>query len=283
MVDIPLFNFIFWFKQKFDIKPDKEHIGCSITYTDIKERRDDFFNELMATVLEWVYSSEKYDELLKKRLGENNNVQNATAYIANLANSKFRPLKPQGQFGELILFNCLRYFFCADPLLRKQPITTSVGMERYGADAIHYKKDSERNLFFLGESKCYESKYKFKDAFEDAVQSIIKTFNNLENELNLYVYDGMIQKSLTDIAEAYKNNTLQKVEHELVCLIIYNENKKIDGQIEEDLKKSIQKIIEERFSSIDEDIFKLIDEKILNRINYGSSSTCVGGFATFFC
>ena len=63
------------------------------------------------------------------------------------------------------------------------PITTSVEMERFGADAIHYKYENGKNLFYLGEAKTYSSKYQFNTAIGDAIESIIKPTRNIVKKL----------------------------------------------------------------------------------------------------
>nr|QNO49289.1 hypothetical protein ANJBEOKM_00029 [Methanosarcinales archaeon ANME-2c ERB4] len=156
----------------------------------------------------------------------------------------------------------------AAPLLRKQRITTSVGHERYGADAIHFKKDGDKNIIILGESKCYKSKYKFNAAFKTSLESIINSFNTFSEELQLYTYDDFIETELENIAKKYKANTLPDVHFELVCLIAYNETKVLTGNNEKDIKQSISSIIEERCSSLEDSCFNTIDDKVIDRINY---------------
>ena len=262
-----LFNHIFWFKQDFGLLPKKEHIGSAINYNDIKERRDDFLQELTYTITSWVYNNQKQSEIFKKRLQETD-LANASAFLTNLARSKFRADRPQGQFGELLLFNFIQYFFYAAPLLRKQPITTSTGLERFGADAIHFKIEDNNNVFILGEAKCYESKYKFRCALWNALQSITDTYTNFDKELNLYVYDDFIDPLLQDIAKRYKEGTLTNVRFELVCIVVYNETKKITKDNERDIKEEIKRIICEKCQSFDESLFDKIDSKVLKRINY---------------
>lgn len=264
-----LINHIYWFKQDFNIPPTKEHIGTAITYTDIQERKDDFLKELVNTVADWVYSKSKSKKIVDERMSVvNGDIANASLFLATQAFSKFRPGYPQGQFGELLLFNFIQYFFEAVPLLRKQRITTSVGHERFGADAIHYKKDHDKNTIIIGESKCYKSDYKFKSAFETSLSSIETTFNNLSKELDLYTYDDFIEPELEIIAKGYKANTLSNVHFELVCLIAYNENKDLTGNNEKDIKKSIMSIIEERCHNLNNSCFDKIDDRIISRINY---------------
>lgn len=262
-----LFNHIFWFKQDFGLLPKKEHIGSAINYNDIKERRDDFLQELTYTITSWVYNNQKQSKIFQERLDETD-LANATAFLTDLARSKFRADRPQGQFGELLLFNFIQYFFDAAPLLRKQPITTSARLERFGADAIHFKKEDSNNVFVLGEAKCYKSKYKFNSALEDALQSITNTYANFEKELNLYVYDDFIDPLLQDIAKRYKEGTLPNVRFELVCIVVYNETKTITKDNEDEIKEEIKQIICEKCQSFVQSLFANIDSKVLKRINY---------------
>ena len=129
-----LINHIYWFKQDLNLQPSKEHIGTAINYTDIQERKDDFLKELVNTVASWVYSKAKSKQIVDERLSKVDfDYGNAYSFLTTQAFSKFRPGQPQGQFGELLLFNFIQYFFMAAPLFRKQRITTSIGHERYGA------------------------------------------------------------------------------------------------------------------------------------------------------
>lgn len=265
-----LINHVYWIKQEFPaVQPYKPHTVTSINYNDIKERREDFLNELIRTITAWVYNKDKIKNIIGERLATTNGDHgNVAAFLTTQAFSKFRPGHPQGQFGELLLFNFIQHFFNAVPLLRKQRITTSIGHERFGADAIHYKKDGDNNIFLLGESKCYKSDYRFKIAFETSLDSIQTTFVNIDNELSLYTYDDFIEPELEEIAKAYKSGTLSNVHFELICLVAYNETKKIKGSNEADIKASILAIIKERCNSIDNSAYSKIDDVILDRINY---------------
>ncbi|WP_435255514.1 HamA C-terminal domain-containing protein [Tenacibaculum sp. A30] len=265
-----LLNQTFWFSQKFKIKPDKEHFATSITYTDVLERRNDFINCLLSTINSFVYSKRKSSELINKFFEETSDFGNASAKLTFNAKKKFRPGHPQGQFGELLLFNFIQHFFSATPVLRKMSITTSNKHERFGADAIHYKINSNgENVFFLGESKCYKTKYKFKSAFKDSLNSISKSFEEINDELDLYLYeDGMIDGNLVEIVEKLKSNTLSNVKFELVCIIIYHETREIDKTNETEIKERIKEIIEEKFKSVGDEVYDKIDKGVLERINY---------------
>lgn len=54
-----LFNNIYVVEQQFDIVPDdRMHYGAAITYQDLMELRSGFLEQLVDTVVDWVYSSE---------------------------------------------------------------------------------------------------------------------------------------------------------------------------------------------------------------------------------
>jgi len=266
-------NHVHWVQQSFSLLPDKKHYGTCINYVDLQEFRDEFCEELVNTISEWVYSQKKAAEIIDAMLKEGRSALNAQSALRTEAFKKFRngsttKLLIQGQFGELLLFNFLQSFFKCVPLLRKMPITTSVEMERYGADAIHYKLEVNKNLFYLGEAKTYTSSYKFSAAFEDAVDSILNTYTEYRRELGRYVYDSFIDDSLIQVATDYKNGKLKNVELQLVSIITYCENKKLEKKSETQIKADIIKIIEERGKNLDAKIFNKIDSELRPRFNY---------------
>lgn len=263
-----LVNHIYWFYEDLETLPKKDHYGLSINYTDLKERKDDFLSELINTVVSWVYNNSKSKDLFNQRFAETNDYGNAANFLTNQAYKKFRKGYPQGQFGELLLFNLIQHYYKAVPILRKQRITTSVGHERFGADAIHYKKEGDDNVFILGESKCYESKYSFSSAFETSLNSVVTTFDLLDKEIDLYLYDDFIEPELEDVVKAYKAGKLSDVKFELVCMVAYNETNKITGDNEKSIKEAIKTIIKDRCKNFDQEKFKIINEALLTRINY---------------
>jgi len=263
-----LMNHIYWFKQDFNIPPKKEHVGTAINWNDIISREHEFLKELVDTISEWVYNKTKAKQIIDERLAYTNSMQNASSFLTTQAFSKFRSGHPQGQFGELLLFNFIQYFFEAVPLLRKQKISTSHEFERFGADAIHYKNVDNADHFILGESKCYMSNYQFNSAFKESLDSIVKTFEKFDKELDLYVYDDFLEPELESIAKQLKNGTLKNVHLELVCLIAYNENKNFVGNNEEEIKQSIKTVIQDRCANFNINNYNSIDTKIVNRLNY---------------
>ncbi len=270
-----LFDYIYVFNQKFNILPqDHMHYGTHIQYQDIKELRDDFLNELLDSIVNWVYSSEKYTDLQNEILKKGKSIEAANSEIIRKAKRKFRGdssaenLLIQGQLGELLLFHFIQRHMKAIPLLRKMPITTSAQHERFGADAIHYKTANGKNIIVLGEAKTYTSKYKFKGAFEDALKSIITTYNNLRDELYLYVHEDFLDTDMNSIAEAFLCNRLPNTEVHLVSIILYNETKTVKLTNENDIKTQIKSIIQERYKSFDNSKINIKDNPILNRITY---------------
>lgn len=271
--DRALFNYMYVIEQRFDILPDDHnHFGAAISYQDIFELREDFLSTLLDTVVDWVYSSEKYNDLKKQVMSTGRSDAAAAAAVIGKAHRKFRKGKNtlliQGQLGELLLFHFIQHIMHAVPLLRKMPITTSAEHERFGADAIHYKIENGQNIIILGEAKAYTSKYKFKDAFEDAITSILKTYENFRDELDLYLHEDFLDKELDEVAEKFLNNTLPKTRVELVCLILYNETRNVPLTDEKSIKTQIEKIIQERYKSFDNSKIELDKYPILNRITY---------------
>jgi hypothetical protein len=266
-------NHVHWVQQSYNLLPDNKHYGTCINYIDRQEYRDEFCRELVNTIPEWVYSQTKAASVLDALIAEGRSQQNAQTALTTLTFDKFRnssteKLLIQGQFGELLLFNFLQSFFKSIPLLRKMPITTSVEMERFGADAIHYRYKDNKNLFYLGEAKTYTSKYKFNVAIEDAIGSIVKTYSEHRRELGRYIYDSFIDDALIEITKGYKNGTLKDVEVHLVSVITYCENQSIDKNSEKQIKEDIIKIIEKRGKAVDRELFSSIDAGLHPRFNY---------------
>lgn len=270
-----LFNNIHVIQQKFDIIPDdKPHIGASIAYQDLQELKDSFVKSLFDTITDWVYSSDKYFELLDAEKAQGKTVAAASSAVQRKAREKFRKkegsdkLLVQGQLGELMLFHFIQKYMKAIPLLRKMKITTSRTVERFGADAIHYKKENNDNIIILGEAKTYTSKYKFEDAFSESISSILTSYENFRDELGLYTHEDFLDKELDIIAEQYLNNTLVNTRVELVCIVIYHETNKIKITNQKDIHRQIEEIIKSRFKSYNNNLIDIEGNPILKRITY---------------
>lgn len=267
-------NHVYHIQQSFGLIPDsKNHYGVCINYVDLQETRNEFCKELVNTISEWIYSQKKAKIIIDKLKDEGRSELNALSAFQNNAFAKFRnregtKLVLQGQFGELLLFNFLQCFYSAIPILRKMPITTSIGMERFGADAIHYNYENNKHKLYLGEAKTYSSNYKFSSAIEDGIKSVIKSYDNHRSEMSLYIYDDFIDEEIEKIAIDYKNSTLKDVEVHLVIIISYNETDLLTLKEESQIKTDIIKIIEKKIKKLDANIYKAIREELHLRFNY---------------
>lgn len=270
-----LFNQIHVIQQRYDILPDdKNHIGAYIEYQDIDELRDDFLEELVDSIVDWIYSAPKFEELKKKSMEKGKSDAAASQEIGRKARNKFRAnhnddkLLIQGQMGELLLFHFIQHCMNAIPLLRKMSITTSTDHERFGADAIHYKIEDGKHIVILGEAKTYTSKYKFNEAFKDALESIINTYNQRRKELKLYVHEDFLDNEMNKVAEDFLNNKLDPVEVHLVSIITYDETKKLNKINQSEIHSQIGRIIEERYKNFDNSKINMDKYPILKRITY---------------
>ena len=268
-----LFKNIYVVEQQFDIVPeDRKHYGAAVSYQDIMELRSDFLEQLIDTVVDWVYSSEKYADLKAKFIESGKSEGAAASQVVRKAKAKFRrgddKLLIQGQLGELLLFHFIQRFKGAVPLLRKMSITTSAEHERYGADAVHYKIEDEKNVIVLGEAKAYTSDYQFSAAFKKAIDSILDTYKKFRSELGLYLHEDFLDKDMDVVAEGILENALPNVEIELVSLILYSETKTVSGTNEGAIKEQIKNIIQNRYKNFDNEKIPIKDNPILRRITY---------------
>ena len=270
-----LFRNIHVVTQKYDILPkENKHMGAYIEFQDLNELREDFLEELIDSIVDWIYSSDKFDELNQKAIDKGKSPAAASQEIGRKAKQKFRAnhntdgLLIQGQFGELLLFHFIQRFMEATPLLRKMKIATSSDHERFGADAIHYKIKDGKNIIVLGEAKTYSSKYRFTAAFSDALNSIVNTYKEHRKELKLYVHEDFLDHDMNRVAEDYLNNVLENVEVHLVSIVAYDENNKLEFDSEAGIRKQIESIIAERYRSFDKNKIDVEEHPILKRITY---------------
>jgi len=269
-----LFNKIHVIQQRFDILPDnKDHFGACIKYQDLGEMRNEFINELVDSVIDWVYSTQKYKRIIDALIAKGKSESAANSELLRKAREKFRKgddsnLLIQGQLGELLLFHFIQRCFDAVPILRKMPILTSSKHERFGADAIHYKVDTDKNVIIIGEAKTYISDYKFNPAFENALDSILATYENHKEEMNLYVHEDFLDAEMDKIAESYLNGTMENCEVHLVSIITYNETEELKTTNQSDILAQIKRIIEKRYRDFSNDKINITTNPILNRISY---------------
>lgn len=271
ILDDAFFAYVHIYTQKIDALPNNEHYGTFIEYQDIRELRQDFLRALIDTICDWVYSQEKYKDLIEREMKSGKSNAAAASAVNRKVREKFRGkdndnLLSQGQFGELLLFHYIQHCFKAMPILRKMRITTSSKQERFGADAIHYTVENNKNIIIIGEAKAY-TKGTFNAAFKKAAESILSSYENLRSELNLYVHEDFLDEEMNQVAEDYLNNKLSNVENRLVCIVAYNENKDLVLENEHDIKNQIKRIIEDKIknASFGDSVS---NNPMINRITY---------------
>jgi hypothetical protein len=262
-----LFNNVYAFECTHHSLPGKSHRGVSITHQDLNERRRDFLDELKNTMSSWVYSKAQFNKILNQAMKERGDQQNAVSFMQQLVKQKFRKGYPQGQFGELLLFNLIQHYFRATPLLRKMPIQTNPAIERHGADAIHYRPENGIHTIYLGEAKSYSSKYKFAQALRESVDSVLKSHQNFQTELGNFVYEDFIDEELKETARQIKNNTLAPMQIQLVCIVSYDETSIKTGNTEAEIKASIVKVVTDRILAFDTAFFTGLCNVTLGRLH----------------
>lgn len=264
-------NTMYVVREDFSLTPNKNHIGTCINYADLIEMREEFIEELVHTVTQFVYSKNKQSKLVSEFSKDRDNSA-AQSKLVKRAKTKFRTSYLQGQFSELLVFNLLQHYFKAAPLLRKMPITTNVQTERHGADAIHISYQDGKYLLFVGEAKTYNPKDKkgLKSAINDAVSDAIeKHYKNHRKELSLYVFEDFIPKDLENIAKEYLEGKLDNIEVHLVCIVTYDIKKEITGINRNDiLDEFIEDIRMETKNISNSKTFKSIPANILPRLNF---------------
>ncbi len=252
--------------QEFNVEPRKDHTGCCIAHVDGLEYRDDFLEELVDIITDYVYSVTTQKQILDSLSVRTE----AKAYskLYRRAASKFRDQK-EGQLGELLLFILIQYLFNAEPLLRKMKITSNPQMERNGLDAIHIRKDlNDGYTLFLGEAKTSsqsEVKKSFSSAFRAAVKDIETHYLEHRSEFNLYTYEDFLEPELENIAQAYMEGELRNIKTELVCIILFEADIETKDEISnevmiEAIEKGIERLRDKNITSI--------KKSTLKRVNY---------------
>lgn len=266
-------------KGSFGLKPDREHFGTFIDYTDLEPMTERFVQELVNTVIDYVYSYRKSTELIEKMQEEGRTPNAASRELYQHAKEKFRLVHihdtaedwelARGQFSELLLFNLLQHFFKAIPLVRKMPITTSSAHERYGADAIHIGYNNGKLVLFLGEAKTYDRKTAtFSSAFRKSVRDLITHYHDLRSELNLYVYDDFVSPELEQISQEFLNGDRKDLEVHMVALVAFQLNGEATGNSREEIIASSINNLHNEIERLNPSIFEEIDHKYLSRMNY---------------
>lgn len=262
-----LFEAIEVYKTSMTLRPEGEHYASHIKLLDFKFNRNHLITRLREAIIDWVFSKDEANRIFNEEFGadEDRNAASTALYIS--ARETIRIEAPQGQFGELVLSGFLRHLFQAAPLLRKQAVRTSDNLERFGADAIHISGGKPTKLY-LGESKCYTSKYRFASAFKASIESMHTTVENFDSEIKKFRTGNFIEEELKPIALSILKNEIDDLEVHPVCMVIYNETEKLNGNGSRERKEEIRKAIMTRCNNITPDSYDAIDEAILRRCIY---------------
>lgn len=180
-----LFEALEIFQVSTELKPEKDHWVSHLKLLDFQFNRTYLIHRLQLSIVAWCFSKKEAKRIFEEEFGADEDYGGATAAVYKSASETFRTIAPQGQFGELLLSGFLQHLFHAPPLLRKQIVRTSDSHERFGADAIHFSNAFGHNLY-LGESKCYESSYRFPAAFAKSLESMNTTLNGFATEIKKF-------------------------------------------------------------------------------------------------
>lgn len=95
-------NTMYVVREDFSLTPNKNHIGTCINYADLIEMREEFIEELVHTVTQFVYSKNKQSKLVSEFSKDRDNSA-AQSKLVKRAKTKFRTSYLQGQFSELLV------------------------------------------------------------------------------------------------------------------------------------------------------------------------------------
>lgn len=200
-----LFEALEVYQVTTDLLPFKDHYASHIKLTDFTFNRKHLVDRLKHSIVDWVFCKAEARRIFDEEYGAEADLGAASTALYQAARETFRPSAPQGQFGELLLSGFLQHLFQAAPLLRKQKVRTSDSHERFGADAIHYS-NADGNHLYLGESKCYMSKYKFGEAFSVSLKSMNTTLEKFTTEIKKFSSGNFIEDEMKLVATKILKN-----------------------------------------------------------------------------
>lgn len=263
-----LFQTLVVVREELPLSPSKEHLVACINYSDLLEMRAEFVGELVHTVVPFVYSADKQNDIIAQ-MGDA--PAQAWSRLTKRARQKFRRSDVTGQFSELLLFNVLRHHFGAAPLIRKMPITTNPEIERQGADAIHVAAGDAGYVIYLGEAKTYNrDSYGLRAALKDAVDDVVERhYSEHRRELDLYRFEDFLPEPLQDLADRYISGRLQDTLVQIVCLASYDHHCDVTGASREECVDNALNVIRADVAAIR--AAKLVEgvpENLLPRFNY---------------
>ncbi len=182
-----------------------------------------------------------------------------------------------GEFGELFLYCMLEGQEKAVQLVNKMRLKTSPNMHFHGADGLHFKKDNERNILYIGESKIKKDFVQgSKKAFEslEALDEDIKKKNFevslIRENMNDYIPEELKNEIISHL-DPWSENKVNFEERYVVFLgfshqEIENMEKKFKGQeLSEELKKYFQDVFNEKISQL---LSSIKGNKLLNKKSF---------------
>lgn len=262
-----LFEALSVFQFRPPLRPEGDHYASHIELMDYTFNREHLVTRLVESVISWVYTKKRAREIFDQEFGADGDLSAATAKLYQSAKQTFRISSPQGQFGELLLYAFLQHLFNAVPLLRKQVVRTSDSHERFGADAIHYSNDKGEDVY-LGESKCYESSYKFPVAFSASLTSMHNTLSSFGSEIRKFSAGGFIEEELRPVSEKILSNQINGLRINPVSIIIYNETHRFSASCEEDMRAEIKAAILKQCEKVLDKSYEGISSQVLQRMTY---------------
>lgn len=263
-----LMSKMYYVVDSFGLGTGNDHIGTCINYADLLPLRRQFIDELVASVLRFVYSIDQQRRILAD-LAQTRDEDSAHHHLLMRAQDKFRKDQLKGQFSELLIFNLLQHFFRAAPLLRKMRLTTSPTVERHGADAIHISKEDEKYILYIAECKTYNRKTNsFRDAFRDALKDVVVHYEQHLSELNLYIYEDFIPAELESLARDYREGRFTNVEVRLVCMVSYGSDVCNIGTCRAEVLDNIMNSIRLEINELPKTFLSSVPRALLPRMHY---------------
>ncbi len=165
---------------------------------------DPYFDQIIYHILpKFIFSQHEYEkkkEEFKNPEGKLKDVArdqlriNTTAPVVQQSDKKEKIISEEdkrknktilirGQYGEMILFALLTYYFKAPPIVKLTRQNINDRFEVIGADALHISSNNDIPLLYIGESKCTEN---LKDGIKDGIKSVLKIYDDLINQNVLY-------------------------------------------------------------------------------------------------
>ncbi len=217
-----------------------------LNFSDITYDQQEFARVLFATLPLFALKPEEYEEFQL----------NSPSEAGRVAYDRITKNESLSDYGEVLLFLILDFFFDTPKFVTKVRTRTSENVAVFGSDCAHVSfGDKGQPILWLGEAKFKED---FSGAVTDALDSIknILTVNNLKSELRLLnphieansIFD---ESFLAQIKEITRNAVpIGDFEINIPILIISNsrvarESKSLDelqGKLEAECVKKFQSI-----------------------------------------